>query len=157
MPPPIQTTLQSNKWADDTVWRAALDPRVAAVVAAVPMASPIEAASLAPPRVPLGLVRTGLDRWLAPRHHIDRVRSACAGSTLPDGQPGCTLLADMPHGGHGSMLSPPPVGLPPRTTRLLDDPAGFDRADALPAVYDAVAAFSQIQLATPPPAPATPS
>ena len=100
------------KWAADTVWRTALDPCVAAGVAATPMASPIEAA------------------WLAPRHHIDRVRSACAGSTLPDGQPGCTLL---------------------------DDPVGFERADTLPAVYDAVAAFFQIQLATPPPAPATPS
>lgn len=140
-----------HKWAGDTAWRTAHDPRVAAVVAAVPMASPIDMASLAPPRVPLGLVRAGRDGWLAPRFHIDAVRAACAPSRLATGQPGCTLLADMPQGGHGSTLSPPPVGLPPRAARLLDDPPGFDRARALSAVHDAIVTFFQTQLGALPP------
>ena len=132
-----------HKWADDTAWRTAQDPRVAAVVAAVPMASPIDMASLASPRVPLGLVRAGRDAWLAPRFHIDAVRAACA--------PHCTLLADMAEGGHGAPLSPPPVGLPPRAARLLDDPPGFDRAHTLPTVYDAIVNFFQTRLGAPPP------
>ena len=139
-----------RRWAGDTAWRTAHDPRVAAVVAAVPMASPIDAASLAPPRVPLGLVRAGHDDWLAPRFHIDAVHAACAPSRLAGGQPGCTLLADMAQGGHGSVLSPAPVGLPPRAARLLGDPAGFDRAAALPAVYDAIVNFFQSRLGAPP-------
>jgi predicted dienelactone hydrolase len=140
-----------RQWAGDTTWRSAQDPRVAAVVAAVPVASPIDMASLAPPRVPLGLVRAGHDDWLAPRFHVDAVQAACAPSRLASGQPGCTLLADMAEGGHGSTLSPPPVGLPPRAARLLDDPPGFDRARTLPAVYQAIAAFFQTRLGTPPP------
>ena len=127
-----------HRWADDTRWRTAHDPRVAAVVAAVPMASPIDMASLAPPRVPLGLVRAGRDAWLAPRFHIDAVRAAC--------EPHCTLLADLAEGGHGAPLSPPPVGLPPRAARLLDDPPGFDRLRALPTVYDAIVNFYQTRL-----------
>ena len=109
----------------DTDWQSWSDPRVVAAVAAVPMAAPIDLASLAAPRVPLGLVRAGLDAWLAPRWHVDAVRDAC--------KP-CVLVADMPEGGHGSILSPQVPDLPPRAARLLNDPAGFDRA-SLPAVY----------------------
>lgn len=132
-----------HKWADDTTWRTAHDPRVAAVVAAVPMASPIDMASLAPPRVPLALVRAARDAWLAPRFHIDAVRAAC--------EPQCTLLADLAEGGHGAPLSPQPVGLPSRAARLLDDPPGFDRARALPTVYDAIVNFYLTRLGAPPP------
>lgn len=139
----VARTAIQHRWAGDTAWRTAHDPRVAAAVAAVPMASPIDMASLAPPRVPLGLVRAGRDGWLVPRFHIDAVRAACA--------PQCTLLANMAEGGHGATLSPPPVGLPPRAARLLDDPPGFDRAHALPAVYDAIVHFFQTQLGAPPP------
>jgi predicted dienelactone hydrolase len=116
-----QTTLES--WAD---------PRITAAVAAVPMAAPVEMASLAKPRIPLGLVRAGRDDWLAPQWHIDAVRAACV--------TGCTLVADMPAAGHGSILSPQPPDLPARAARLLNDPPGFDRA-SLPAVYDAITRF----------------
>ncbi|MBO9513363.1 MAG: dienelactone hydrolase [Variovorax sp.] len=108
------------------------DPRITAAVAAVPMAAPVEMASLATPRIPLGLVRAGHDDWLAPQWHVDAVHAACS--------PRCTLVADMPAGGHGSILSPPVPDLPARAARLLDDPPGFDRA-SLPAVYAAITRF----------------
>jgi len=97
----------------------------------VPMAALVDMASLATPRIPLGLVRAGHDEWLVPQWHIDAVRAACAS---------CVLVADMPSAGHGSILSPQPTGLPPRAARLLDDPPGFDRG-SLPAVYNAIARF----------------
>lgn len=124
------------KFANDTDWREWSEPRVAAVVAAVPMAAPIEMASLAHPRVPLGLVRAAQDAWLAPRFHVDAVRQACAGA----GPARCALLADMPQGGHGSILSPQPPDLPPAAARLLNDPPGFDRA-SLADVYARIVAF----------------
>lgn len=116
-----QTTLES--WTD---------PRVTAAVAAVPMAATIEMSSLANPRIPLGLVRAGHDEWLAPQWHIDAVRAACGAR--------CTLVADMPAAGHGSILSPQVPDLPDRAARLLDDPPGFDRA-SLAGVYAAIARF----------------
>ena len=118
-------------FAGDTAWQSASDPRIAAIVAAVPMAAAIDMPSLAAPRVPLGLVRAGRDAWLAPRWHIDAVREVC--------QP-CVLVADLPEAGHGSVLSPTPPELPPRAARLLNDPPGFDR-DALPGTYAAIARF----------------
>ena len=121
----------ASYFADDTAWQSAHDPRIAAIVAAVPMAAPIDMGSLTTPRVPLGLVRAGHDAWLAPRWHIDAVRAACKT---------CVLVADMPDGGHGSVLSPAPTGLPPRAARLLNDPPGFDRA-TLPAVFGAITRF----------------
>ncbi|MEJ8810160.1 dienelactone hydrolase [Variovorax ureilyticus] len=108
------------------------DPRIAAAVAAVPMAATIEMNSLAKPRIPLGLVRAGHDEWLAPQWHIDAVRAACGEH--------CTLIADMPAAGHGSILSPQVPDLPERAARLLNDPPGFDRA-SLPGVYAAIARF----------------
>lgn len=107
------------------------DPRVTVAVAAVPMAAPIELSSLAAPRITLGLVRAGKDAWLAPQWHIDAVRAACKT---------CVLVADMPEGGHGSILSPQPAELSPRAARLLNDPPGFDRT-TLPAVDAAITAF----------------
>jgi predicted dienelactone hydrolase len=110
------------------------DPRITVAVAAVPFATAIDLTSLAPPRIPVGLVRAGLDGWLAPQWHIDAVRAAC-------GQ-GCTLIADMTAAGHGSILSPQPpdTALPASVARLLKDPPGFDRA-SLPAVYEAITGF----------------
>lgn len=119
------------KFADDTAAQGWDEPRIAAAVAAVPMAVPINMATLARPRVPLGLVRAGQDGWLAPRWHIDAVRAACTG---------CVLLADMPDGGHGSILSPQLPDLPPRAARLLNDPPGFDRAAVVQA-YAAITRF----------------
>ncbi|RYY54873.1 MAG: dienelactone hydrolase, partial [Comamonadaceae bacterium] len=83
--------------ADKTTLERWTDPRIVASVAAVPMAAPVDMASLATPRIPLGLVRAGKDAWLAPQWHIDAVREACKS---------CVLVADMPTAGHGSILSP---------------------------------------------------
>jgi predicted dienelactone hydrolase len=121
----------ATNFADDAAWQTANDPRIAAVVAVVPLSAPIDMTSLAAPRVPLGLVRAGRDAWLAPRWHIDAVRQAC--------KP-CVLVADMPTAGHGSVLSPALPALPPRAARLLNDPPGFDR-DLLPASFTAVTRF----------------
>lgn len=120
------------KLGSQTTLETWTDPRITAAVAAVPMAAPVDMASLATPRIPLGLVRAGRDDWLAPQWHIDAVRAACGA--------GCVLVADMPAAGHGSILSPQPPELPPRAARLLNDPPGFDRA-SLPAVYGAIARF----------------
>jgi hypothetical protein len=42
----------------------------------------------------------GSDKWLVPRFHSATILAACA--------PRCTLLADLPDGGHGALLSPAP-------------------------------------------------
>lgn len=128
------------KLGSDTAWRSWTEPRIAAVVSAVPMAALFDMASLASPRVPLGLVRAGQDAWLAPRWHSDAVRAACAER--------CTLLVDMAQGGHGSILSPAATGLSGALGRLLNDPPGFER-NSLPAVYQRIAGFFEKQLGTP--------
>lgn len=120
------------KLGSDTAWREWNDPRIAAVVAAVPMATPIDMASIAKPRVPLALVRAGQDAWLAPRYHLDAVHAACGAR--------CPLLADMPQGGHGSILSPQVPDLPPDLARLLNDPPGFERS-VLPGIYSRIVSF----------------
>ncbi|MGJ7507057.1 alpha/beta hydrolase family protein [Variovorax sp. GT1P44] len=119
------------KFDNDTALEAWTDPRIAAAVAAVPMAATIDMATLSAPRIPLGLVRAGQDAWLKPRWHIDAVRATCTG---------CVLIADMTEAGHGSILSPMPPGLPPRAARLLNDPPGFDRR-TLDGVYAAMRDF----------------
>ena len=114
----------------DAAWRTHVDPRIAAVVAAVPYAADFDMASLASPRVPLALVTAPRDAWLLPRFHGERVLQACAT---------CERLADVPGGGHGSLLSP----LPPLSGLvgdLLNDPPGFDRA-VLPGIDRKIAAF----------------
>jgi predicted dienelactone hydrolase len=103
---------------DDDAVRVDVDPRVAAVVAAVPAAADFDMDSLAAPRVPLGLVTARQDRWLVPRFHGDRVLAAC----LP-----CEHVADLAAGGHGSLLSPHPPALTGLVGDLLNDPPGFDR------------------------------
>lgn len=103
---------------DDAAPHAHTDPRVTAVVAGVPAAADFDMASLATPRVPLGLVTAQGDRWLVPRFHSDRVLRAC--ST-------CEHLADLPNAGHGALLSPLPPGLTGLVGDMLNDPPGFDR------------------------------
>ena len=115
----------------DATWRTHTDPRIAAVVAAVPYAADFDMASLAAPRVPLALVTARQDRWLVPRFHGEAVLRACAG---------CERLADLATGGHGAYLSPLPPGLTGLVGDLLNDPPGFDRAE-LPAVDRKIAAF----------------
>lgn len=115
----------------DATWQMHTDPRIAAVVAAVPYAADFDTASLAKPGVPLGLVTARQDIWLHPRFHSDPVLKACA--------PACEHVADLAKGGHGALLSP----LPPLTGllgELLNDPPDFDRAE-LPAVDRKITAF----------------
>jgi predicted dienelactone hydrolase len=118
---------------DDESWYTHADPRIRAVVAGVPFSADFDAASLAAPAVPLGLVTARLDKWLQPRYHSDRIVAACKT---------CELVADMPQGSHGALLSPlPPVAqLPEILAELLADPPGFDRA-ALPEVDRKITAF----------------
>ncbi|HWH84126.1 MAG TPA: dienelactone hydrolase [Burkholderiaceae bacterium] len=131
------------RFTDDTP-QVHRDPRVAAVVAAVPSAADFDMVSLAEPAVPLALLTSGRDAWLTPRFHADRVLAAC--------RPRCEHLADLPQGGHGAWLSPLPPGLTGLVGDLLNDPPDFDRA-ALPAAHRAVAGFFERQLlGEPPPA-----
>jgi predicted dienelactone hydrolase len=124
---------------DDETWFTHSEPRIQAVVAAVPVAADFDTASLANPRVPLGLVTAGRDMWLAPRFHSDAVLAAC--------RPRCELVAHLPQGGHGALLAPPPplALLSATATPLLADPPGFDRA-TLPAVDRRIVAFFQQHL-----------
>lgn len=107
------------------------DTRVAAVVAGVPSAADFDMASLARPRVPLGLVTAQQDRWLIPRFHSDRVLQACTT---------CEHLADLPAAGHGALLSPFPPGRTGLLGDMLNDPPGFDRSQ-MAGVNLAITAF----------------
>ncbi len=117
----------------DATWQTHTDPRIAAIVAGVPLAADFDMASLAAPRVPLALVTARQDRWLIPRFHGDAVLAACAT---------CERLADFATGGHGALLSPLPPGLYGLVGDLLNDPPGFDRA-VLPGVDRRISAFFQ--------------
>ncbi|GAB3470746.1 alpha/beta hydrolase family protein [Polaromonas eurypsychrophila] len=122
----------------DATWLVHTDPRIRAVVAGVPLAADFDMDSLAAPPVPLGLVTARQDKWLLPRFHSDRVLQACKA---------CELVADLPNGGHGALLSPPPPAdvLSPLAQDLLLDPPGFDRS-ALPAVDRQITAFMRKHL-----------
>jgi predicted dienelactone hydrolase len=115
----------------EATWQTHTDPRIAAIVAGVPLAADFDMASLAAPRVPLALVTARQDKWLIPRFHSDAVLAACAA---------CERLADFATGGHGALLSPLPPGLSGLAGDLLNDPPGFDRAE-LPAVDRKISAF----------------
>jgi predicted dienelactone hydrolase len=118
-----------SRFADATRY-SHIEPRIAAIVAAVPYAADFDMASLAAPRVPLALVTARHDKWLIPRFHGEAVLKVCAK---------CERLADI-DGGHGALLSPAPPGLTGLVGELLNDPPGFDRA-ALPAVDRRIAEF----------------
>jgi len=116
---------------EDATWQTYADPRIAAIVAAVPYAADFDTDSLAAPRVPLALVTARQDKWLLPRFHSDRVLQACAA---------CERLGDFPNGGHGALLSPFPPGRSGLAAELMNDPPGFDRS-ALPEMDRRIAAF----------------
>ena len=120
----------------DATWQTYADPRIAAIAAAVPYAADFDMSSLAAPRVPLGLVTARRDKWLRPRFHSDAVLAAC--------EP-CELIADLPTGGHGALLSPMPPGLSGIVGDLLNDPPGFDRAE-LPEVDARIVTFFRKRL-----------
>jgi predicted dienelactone hydrolase len=115
----------------DAAWRVHTDPRIAVIVAGCPYAADFDMASLATPRVPLGLVTAPRDKWLIPRFHGERVLQTCTP---------CERLADVPNGGHGALLSPLPPGLSGLVGDLLNDPPGFDRG-VLPGIDRKIVAF----------------
>lgn len=129
-------TIIGQKFSDPT-WVNYSDPRVQAVVAAVPYAADFDLASIASPRVPLGLVNMGQDKWLAPRFHGEAVLKSCSTK--------CVSVASLPGGGHGALLSPFPPKLPDAAAELLKDPPGFDRS-VLPEIDRKIAAFFRTHL-----------
>jgi predicted dienelactone hydrolase len=104
---------------DNATAQVHTDPRIAAVVSAVPLAAEFDMSSLTTQRVPLALFTAQQERWLIPEFHSDRLLAACKTSVH---------LADLPTGGHGAYLSPSPPGLTGLVGDLLNDPPGFDRS-----------------------------
>ncbi|MCE4553185.1 alpha/beta hydrolase family protein [Roseateles cellulosilyticus] len=110
------------KFGGDAAPQTHTDPRLAAIVAAVPAAADFDLATLAHPRVPLGLITADGDLWLHPRFHSAPLLAVCAS---------CESLAEV-HGGHGALLAPPPAAdaLGRLECSLLCDPPDFDRPAA---------------------------
>ncbi len=125
-----------NRFDDDTA-QGHHDPRIAAAVAGVPFAADFDTTTLITPRVPLGLITAGRDLWLPARFHSDRILAACTSS--------CELIAALPDGGHGALLSPPPLHLQGLVAELLADPPGFDRS-ALALIDQRIVAFFEQHL-----------
>ena len=65
------------RFGSDDAPRAHDDPRIAAVVAGVPLAADFDLESLRSPRVPLGIVTATHDLWLVPRFHSQKVLEVC--------------------------------------------------------------------------------
>lgn len=117
---------------DDATWQSHHDPRIRAAVASVPFAADFDLASLARPRIPLGLILADQDINQVPRFHVGAVRAACQT---------CEVIAEFPTGGHGVMLSPfPPFKPGSIEAELMGDPPGFDRSQ-LPEVDRRIEAF----------------
>lgn len=129
----------SWKFRGDATPQTHTDPRLAALVAAVPAAADFDMSTLVHPRVPLALITADGDRWLAPRFHSGAVLAACQG---------CEHLADLRGAGHGALLAPPPPAdrLGRLECELLCDPAGFDRPAATALWVSRTVAFFQRQL-----------
>lgn len=126
------------RFSDATPQRAE-DPRIRAAVAMVPFAADFDPATLAQPRIPLGLVVAEKDVNQIPRFHVQAVRSACGAN--------CELVMDLPDAGHGSMLSPiPPFESGSIEDRLLSDPQGFDRKKEIPELNARIVQFFERHL-----------
>ena len=125
------------RYGHDTEAQSHTDTRVQAVVAAVPMAAPIDLDSINHPALAhppaLGLVEARRDEWLVPRFHIDRVFDACGSR--------CERVADLPEGGHSAVLSPWSNERAAEVDRYLIDPPGFKRASEVPATFDRIVDF----------------
>lgn len=119
----------------ETQWHT--DARIRAVVAAVPVAAPIDPDSIRNPTLPhppaLGLIEARRDEWLVPRFHIEQVREACG--------PRCESVADLAEGGHGAVLSPWSNDRAAEVDRYLMDPPGFNRASEVPATFERIVDF----------------
>lgn len=131
----------SLRYGHDDQAQGHADPRVRAVVAAVPVASPVDLESIRHP-VPnpaaLGLIEADQDQWLVPRFNVEAVRQACGDR--------CELVAELPRGGHGAVLSPWSDELASKEDRYLVDPPGFQRSSEVPRVYQKVTEFFQRHL-----------
>lgn len=121
------------RFSDETLHKD-FDPRIQAAVAMVPFAADFDGASLAKPRIPLGLVSAAKDVNQIPKFHSEFIKAACL--------PRCEVVMDLAEGGHGAMLSPMPP-LPERSInqRLLGDPPGFDRSSVLPELNQRISKF----------------
>lgn len=130
------------KFGGDAAPRTHSDPRLAAIVSGVPLAADFDLATLARPRVPLGLITADGDRWLHPQFHSDPLRAACQG---------CELLADLRGAGHGALLAPGlrSDGLDTLECALLCDPAGYDRPTATALWVGRTVAFFRRHLLAP--------
>lgn len=122
---------------DDTTLYGHTDPRIKAIVSAAPWAANFDTATLASPAVPLGLIRAERDVWLVPRFHVGAIVAACKS---------CETVSSMPTAAHGAMLSPFPPELPGSLTRLVGDPADFNRAAEIPLLHERTTAFFQKHL-----------
>ena len=121
------------RFSDPTPQRYS-DSRVQAAVAMVPFAADFLPASLATPRIPLGLIIAERDVNQIPRFHAEAVARAC--------EPRCEILMRLADAGHGAMLSPmPPWAADSIETALLGDPPKFDRAARVEQVHRTVADF----------------
>ena len=87
-----------HRFDDDTAYTHH-DPRVQATVASVPFAADFDMASLARPRIALGLVTAGMDVNQVPRFHSSAVLAAC--------QDRCTHVAHLPGASHGGIAARP--------------------------------------------------
>ncbi len=136
----VAHTVIDWRFGSDATPRQFEDPRIAAVVAAVPFAADFEFDSLRQPRVPLALATAEGDRWLKASLHAGRVLQACTP---------CEHIEAPPQAGHGAYLSPLPAGFEGKVGRLLNDPPGFDRG-AMAAVDRQVLGFFQRHVAAAP-------
>lgn len=141
----VARTILASTFGGDATDRGHGDPRIAAVVAAVPHAASFDPASLAQPRVPLALATAAGDVWLHPRFHSTVVQRACAA---------CTSIDAPPAAGHGAYLSPlPAIGtaITGLAARLLADPPGFDRSSMTAVDATIVGFFDRTLRAAPAP------
>jgi predicted dienelactone hydrolase len=123
----------SMRFSDEALQRH-VDVRVRAAVAMVPFAADFVPASLAQPRIALGLVIADKDVNQIPEFHVEAIRKAC--------EPRCEVVMRLPHGGHGAMLSPmPPLAQDSVASHMLSDPPDFDRAATIPRLHQLVADF----------------
>jgi predicted dienelactone hydrolase len=121
------------RFSDDSPQRHT-DARIQAAVAMAPFAADFVPASLATPKIPLGLVIAGKDVSQVPQFHAEAIARVCA--------PRCEIVMRLPAAGHGAMLSPmPPLKPGSVAFELLSDPPGFERAAQIPQINQGIADF----------------
>lgn len=110
------------------------DARIRAAVAMVPFAADFLPASLAKPKIPLGLIIAERDVNQIPKFHAEAIAQAC--------EPRCEVLLRLADAGHGAMLSPmPPFAPGSIESALLGDPPNFQRATRVNQINQAIAEF----------------